>query len=1161
MLRSLFALAVALLATFNLSAQKNKRPDYKLLWRISGNGLSKPSYLFGTMHVQDKRAFNLNDSVIAKIIQCEAFALEFHPDSVTQFMASIVLDGDRNRTIESQMTSKDFAYYDSLMKKKDGLSLRNFKTAKQVRYFLEQRSFKKDKSTFLDAWLYNIAREHGKVMTGVENFSVQQKIFERDDSTELESLKKYLKSSADYREGMESIFDLYFGGDVEAIYDYSKRNSSTEEFKEMIVDRNANMTDNIIREVHKQTIFVAVGAAHLGGDIGIVNLLRQKGYTVTPVNAAFSGTASSYKNKSVVAPNWFTYSDADGGYSVEMPQRPFPFQTADMPITFQAYIDIGTLTAYLTASMPIGRKVEAKNLSKALDDMSERMSGTKKLLSAKKVMMDGHEARELDLSFEGNLFKVKFTIYESFAYMLMVGPSKETAGSAEAKRFLSSFKLTPPTTKSSSNAERFENMEGAFSVDMYGNVTTQEITPTDPSSGKPLKIKLFISTDRSTGISYFVRYNDFPVGFISVNDSVYIQQTLLAISNKVGGATPSVDKINFNGYPASHFKFLTPDQTIRVEGILTLRGERFYLLMTTCATEGLNKGAIQSFFNSFKFTPFEKPALKEVSFPEDFSLKVPETFESDSSFAREYDGSNLYSFIDRHSGIMYVVRAESFSEYDQAENQKSYFSTLKESFRKSSQGFDITAKDSAIDASIPMHEFLLQTPSDNSVTRIRTGISGKSSISLWGYMPAHDDDLSVSDEIFNSLKIKRSTSEWNLFADKTEQILKEISATDSTTRAQARTALSSHEFRKTHLPLVYDALKRTYSDDAEEWSSTKGKLLNILRTIQDENTQGFIEKMYGTLPDSSYLKDDALAVLSSLKTKESLKSVVDIISADKGEGDYNSYTILNPMQDSLLLLNDIGLDLLNLLPKFSAKGKIFDVTKEALDSNAYTLEKKSQIIAKVNELAVQMANIPADTASDDYYSQIGEKFSLVELLSAIPFTSQIENYVRKIALENDEDLKLLCTKLLLKNNATVSPKDLNYLASQPSVRLLLYEELVKYKKQDRIDKKYSTQKMLAESEVREYLSYDDEYPEMVEFFKEKNIIRNGEKMKILVFKYSYAGGEGASYAVMAGPYALKAKEFKRGDLTTSFYPEYTTEKELNEKLAKYLAVNNAKLAD
>src|SRR5688572_18649139 len=66
-------------------AQVTPRPASKkypsLLWEISGNGLKKPSYLFGTMHVSDKLAFHLGDSFYTAIKSADVVALETNPES------------------------------------------------------------------------------------------------------------------------------------------------------------------------------------------------------------------------------------------------------------------------------------------------------------------------------------------------------------------------------------------------------------------------------------------------------------------------------------------------------------------------------------------------------------------------------------------------------------------------------------------------------------------------------------------------------------------------------------------------------------------------------------------------------------------------------------------------------------------------------------------------------------------------------------------------------------------------------------------------------------------------------------------------------------------------------------------------------------------------
>src|SRR5436190_20347234 len=74
------------------------KPGYNLLWKIEGNGLQKPSYLFGTMHVRDVRAFEFSDSVMIALDQCRNFALEIHPDTMVMDMFNGMLNEDGEKT-------------------------------------------------------------------------------------------------------------------------------------------------------------------------------------------------------------------------------------------------------------------------------------------------------------------------------------------------------------------------------------------------------------------------------------------------------------------------------------------------------------------------------------------------------------------------------------------------------------------------------------------------------------------------------------------------------------------------------------------------------------------------------------------------------------------------------------------------------------------------------------------------------------------------------------------------------------------------------------------------------------------------------------------------------------------------------------------------------
>jgi uncharacterized protein YbaP (TraB family) len=1154
MMRSAITFGLTFLISISVFAQKNKKPDHKLLWKISGNGLTKPSYLFGTMHVQDNRAFNFNDSVLTKIAECDAFALEVHPDSVTRFIASVILEGSKDPQIESLMTPKEFRHYDSLMKKTTGLSLRKFKSLKQAKYFLETRNSRKDKNTFLDAWLYNIAREKNKAMTGLEDFRAQMKLTQSDDSTEFKEFKGYLDAEKSYIDKIyTSMFDLYFDGDVEGIYEFSKANTREDVFKRMIIDRNINMTESIVREVGKHTLFSAVGAAHLGGQPGIINLLREKGYTVTSVAAPFTNTASKYKSNPSFE-KWVEFTSDEGGYSVEMPQSPMPIRTNEVPITFQSCLDIGKLTFYMVAHIPVGATIKNQEPSNVLENMIDNIGAKQKVHNSKRIMVDGFEGREIESVNNDIFFRIRLIIRQSNVYMLMVGPSKEAANTAEAKRFLSSLKTKNPVN---SATESIVNKIGAFAVDMPGKVTTQVSTPLDPGSGKKLKINIFFSADNTTGSSFIVRYNDFPAGYISQNDSSYFHNILSGVYEHMKGIDLTTDTINFRGYNATHFSFYTSDRSAKAEGIVTFRGERFYLLLNTRTAAGEEESA-NAFFNSFRFLPFEQPSLKKVFFPNGFSLEVPDKFEGDSTLITEENGASRYAFVDALSGITYTIIHDPLSKYEQSKDIQSYFSSLPQKY-----GFkpDEILRDSAITGEQFCHEYVMKSEGSSALIRLRAFLAGNSTITIWAYVPADYQELKSVDKIVNSFRIDGGQkSDWSLFADKSDVILQDIMSEDSVTNAEAKAAFEKHEFNIVHLPKIYRALSKSYGDDAA-WSSTRNTLLNVLSKINDGTTEKFICDLYPTLPDSTSLKDRALKTLTSLKTNTAARRMIDLIASDSSGHLFNAYLILFPLQDSLSLLNEISGDLLTLVPRFENSYALLKTIRMALDSNAFRTEQRADMITRLTQFASTLADTRLEPDNEGYSKIISDKYNTADILFSIPFTDEIKAIISKIAAEDDNDIKLLCAQLLLKNNADPDPNDLERLGSERETRLALYEELAKYNKLGAMNKKYTTQRMLAESELLEYLSYEDELPESINFLKERNIVAaNGEKQKVFIFTYRYEES-GEPYIAIAGSYLRKSKDFKRGDLTTSFYEKFENEKQLNQKLTEYLEKNNFRLAD
>ncbi|MDP4220247.1 MAG: TraB/GumN family protein [Bacteroidota bacterium] len=266
-------------------------PKSSLLWEISGHGLKTPSYLYGTVHSFDERAFRFAKLAESYIAKCEAFGMEINMSNlegvdIFGMMKYITMPGDT--TLDMLMTPQQYAKLDAYVTDTLHLSLAMFKSIKPM--FLlgmqEGMSLSTDSSDFLDEYFMKFAEKHKKEIIGIETIEEQVR------ALDLVPLKEQAKMVMDMIEpdttkpeaSIEDLVDIYARGDLDAIYSYYKKEDLSNTFNAaLITDRNHRMADRIDSIMHKKSLFVAIGALHLPGDEGLINLLRKKGYALTPL--------------------------------------------------------------------------------------------------------------------------------------------------------------------------------------------------------------------------------------------------------------------------------------------------------------------------------------------------------------------------------------------------------------------------------------------------------------------------------------------------------------------------------------------------------------------------------------------------------------------------------------------------------------------------------------------------------------------------------------------------------------------------------------------------------------------------------------------------------------------------------------------------------------
>ncbi len=277
-----------LLAAFsqNLIAQHSGA----ILWEISGKNLKQKSYLFGTIHIQDERVFQFSEEILAAFDSCDAFAMEVILDEVdaeTTQKAILLEEG----TIKDIISEEDYALLDAYFKEKAGTSVALYVKLKPFFLYsqLSQLDMKMDKDMALDMYLLQKAREEGKATYSIEKFEEQvaaiDKISLEDQAKMLmEEVKKEDEEGEEKEDDTEKLIQAYLDADLDKMIELLADTTLPAEFNQaFVIDRNKVMCKRIIKMIKKESCFCAVGAAHLGGEEGLIELLRAKGYTLKPI--------------------------------------------------------------------------------------------------------------------------------------------------------------------------------------------------------------------------------------------------------------------------------------------------------------------------------------------------------------------------------------------------------------------------------------------------------------------------------------------------------------------------------------------------------------------------------------------------------------------------------------------------------------------------------------------------------------------------------------------------------------------------------------------------------------------------------------------------------------------------------------------------------------
>jgi uncharacterized protein YbaP (TraB family) len=275
------------------SSLSQSAPENTLLWRISGKNLSKPSYLFGTIHLLCAEDIELSDNLRNAIRTTDKVYLELDMDNFMEMLQAVQKMKMRNDTLLSDLLpASEYQRVKTYFSKKSSIIpfsvLETYKPMLAASLIM-QTAASCDQAISMEQLVMEEAKQHSKEIKGMETMAYQLSIFDSIPyAVQAKQLINFIndnesgeKASKDYQE-MAAAYRNQQLDKLEKLI--NKEEFGFEQFSELLLyKRNYNWVNQLEKILASKSVVLAVGAGHLPGEKGIIKLLRKAGYTVEPV--------------------------------------------------------------------------------------------------------------------------------------------------------------------------------------------------------------------------------------------------------------------------------------------------------------------------------------------------------------------------------------------------------------------------------------------------------------------------------------------------------------------------------------------------------------------------------------------------------------------------------------------------------------------------------------------------------------------------------------------------------------------------------------------------------------------------------------------------------------------------------------------------------------
>lgn len=266
--------------------QKNNNT---LLWQVSGKGLAKPSYLFGTFHLLCKDDIHFSDQLKKAMKASDKIYMEMDMDDPSIMLSGMMyMNMKDGKKLEDLYTPEEYKRLQNYFSDTLKMPLMLLQSAKP--YFLVALLYPRmmdcSAPSGVEEELVKIAKEDKKEIKGLETMQFQASVFDSIPyEWQAKELLKNIDSFTVYKKEFATMLSFYKNQEMDSIKTMlGKSEFGSDKYDDLLLNnRNKNWVNQLNDIMKKESVFVAVGAGHLVGEKGLISLLKKEGYKVEPL--------------------------------------------------------------------------------------------------------------------------------------------------------------------------------------------------------------------------------------------------------------------------------------------------------------------------------------------------------------------------------------------------------------------------------------------------------------------------------------------------------------------------------------------------------------------------------------------------------------------------------------------------------------------------------------------------------------------------------------------------------------------------------------------------------------------------------------------------------------------------------------------------------------